>query len=275
MFRLASCSSSTKRESRNELTSPPELPSQPWPARHTDGKGFFSAPQFGDESAQHLLVDRILETLEKRDVLGRLLRKLGGSLGGYPYCASMIRLLVLRALGSLLRRPCERRIDLGDPTLNPPGGHGTASLAVVFVGLPEPLATGGFGQRQEEAIEQNGTTLFLKEQVADLPEPSEIVGVCGGEKIPDEPANPHGVDVGYDFPHPLVGHDQPPHRMPRGLFGIARVVLDRAGLLRERGSLRSQNRGQPLRSLRRRADGLKRGRCQGDAGRLPDGGGVV
>jgi hypothetical protein len=47
------------------------------PARHTDGKGFFSAPQFGDESAMHLLVDMILENPEKRDVLGRLLRQLG------------------------------------------------------------------------------------------------------------------------------------------------------------------------------------------------------
>jgi hypothetical protein len=47
------------------------------PERHTDGKGFFSAPQFGDDSAMHLLVDMIIENPEKRDVLGRLLRRLG------------------------------------------------------------------------------------------------------------------------------------------------------------------------------------------------------
>lgn len=47
------------------------------PERHTDGKGFFSAPQFGDDSAMHLLVDMIVENHEKRDVLGRLLRRLG------------------------------------------------------------------------------------------------------------------------------------------------------------------------------------------------------
>jgi hypothetical protein len=47
------------------------------PARHTDGKGFMSAPYFGDESAMHLLVDMIIDNPEKRDVLGRLLRKLG------------------------------------------------------------------------------------------------------------------------------------------------------------------------------------------------------
>ncbi len=47
------------------------------PERHTDGKGFFSAPQFGDDSAMRLLVDMIVENPEKRDVLGRLLRRLG------------------------------------------------------------------------------------------------------------------------------------------------------------------------------------------------------
>ncbi|RYZ17710.1 MAG: hypothetical protein EOO70_01150 [Myxococcaceae bacterium] len=47
------------------------------PVRHTDGKGFMSAPYFGDESAMHLLVDMIVANVEKRDVLGRLLRKIG------------------------------------------------------------------------------------------------------------------------------------------------------------------------------------------------------
>jgi hypothetical protein len=47
------------------------------PERHTDGKGFFAPPQFGDESAMHLLVDMIVANPESRDVLGRLLRRLG------------------------------------------------------------------------------------------------------------------------------------------------------------------------------------------------------
>jgi hypothetical protein len=45
--------------------------------RHTEGKGFCTGPHIGDEAAMHLLVDMIVENPEKRDILGRLLRKLG------------------------------------------------------------------------------------------------------------------------------------------------------------------------------------------------------
>ena len=47
------------------------------PERHTDGKGFFAPPQFGDDSAMRLLVDMIVANPENRDVLGRLVRRLG------------------------------------------------------------------------------------------------------------------------------------------------------------------------------------------------------
>lgn len=42
--------------------------------RHTDGKGFFSGPHFGDDSAMRLIVDMIVANPEYRDALGRLLR---------------------------------------------------------------------------------------------------------------------------------------------------------------------------------------------------------
>lgn len=45
--------------------------------RHTDGKGFFAPPQFGDDSAMRVLVDMIIANPESRDVLGRLVRRLG------------------------------------------------------------------------------------------------------------------------------------------------------------------------------------------------------
>lgn len=45
--------------------------------RHTDEKGFFNGPHFGDESAMHLLVDMIVANPEYRDALGRLVRQLG------------------------------------------------------------------------------------------------------------------------------------------------------------------------------------------------------
>lgn len=41
------------------------------PGRHTDGKGFFAPPQFGDESAMRLLVDLIIANPESRDTLAR------------------------------------------------------------------------------------------------------------------------------------------------------------------------------------------------------------
>jgi hypothetical protein len=44
--------------------------------RHTDGKGAFNDPMFGDESAMHLLVDMIVANPEYRDTLGLLLRRL-------------------------------------------------------------------------------------------------------------------------------------------------------------------------------------------------------
>jgi hypothetical protein len=49
--------------------------------RHTDGKGFFEDPLFGDDSAMRLLVDMIIANPERRDALGRLLRGLGKSPG--------------------------------------------------------------------------------------------------------------------------------------------------------------------------------------------------
>lgn len=45
------------------------------PARHTDGKGFFSPPQFGDPSAARLLTDMIVANPEQRDLLASLLRR--------------------------------------------------------------------------------------------------------------------------------------------------------------------------------------------------------
>lgn len=47
------------------------------PERHTDGKGFFGGPQFGDDAAMRLLVDMIIANPESRDVLGRIIRRLG------------------------------------------------------------------------------------------------------------------------------------------------------------------------------------------------------
>lgn len=44
--------------------------------RHTDGKGLFTGPHIGDESAARLLVDMIVANPERRDALGRLLRSL-------------------------------------------------------------------------------------------------------------------------------------------------------------------------------------------------------
>ena len=46
------------------------------PARHTDGKGFFSPPQFGDLSAARLLVDMVVWNPEQRDLLAEFIRKL-------------------------------------------------------------------------------------------------------------------------------------------------------------------------------------------------------
>jgi hypothetical protein len=45
--------------------------------RHTDGKGFFNGPHFGDDSAMNLLVDMIVANPEYRDALGLLVRRLG------------------------------------------------------------------------------------------------------------------------------------------------------------------------------------------------------
>jgi hypothetical protein len=45
--------------------------------RHTDGKGFFNAPQFGPDSAMRLLVDMVVANPEYRDVLGVFIRRLG------------------------------------------------------------------------------------------------------------------------------------------------------------------------------------------------------
>jgi hypothetical protein len=46
------------------------------PERHTDGKGFFSPPQFGTDSAMRLLVDLAIANPEKRDILARYIRNL-------------------------------------------------------------------------------------------------------------------------------------------------------------------------------------------------------
>lgn len=46
-------------------------------ARHTDGKGLFNPPQFKDESAMRLLVDMIIANPENRDILARIIRRLG------------------------------------------------------------------------------------------------------------------------------------------------------------------------------------------------------